>query len=123
MESGEVGTELRNTLGDGKTQESGNAEGVKMGKMRGSGKAECDRIVGRWMNGRVTERQTDRRKEGWTDRRKEGRTDGQKDGTYCAGVKDLASAYVLCPRLTEQCVSFYLEGSGSRKGLRKGLQR
>ena len=80
-----------------------------------SGKAECDRIVGRWMNGRVTERQTVGRTEGRTDRR--------KDGTYCAGVKDLASAYVLCPRLTEQCVSFYLEGSGSRKGLRKGLRR
>ena len=79
-----------------------------------SGKAE-DRIVGRWMNGRVTERQTEGRKEG--------RTEGQKDGTYCSGVKDLASAYVLCPRLTEQCVSFYLEGSGSRKGLRKGLRR
>ena len=114
-----------------------------MQKTQESGKAECDRIVGRWMNGRVTERQTDGRKEGRTegrtdgrkegqmDGRKDGRTDGQmegrterrKDGTYCAGVKDLASAYVLCPRLTEQCVSFYLEGSGSRKGLRKGLRR
>ena len=31
-------------------------------------------------------------------------------------MKDLASAYVLCPRLTEQCVSFYLEGSGLGKG-------
>ena len=47
----------------------------------------------------------------------------RKSGTYNAGVKDLASAYVLCPRLMEQCVSFYLEGAGSRKGLRKGLQR
>ena len=126
LKSGEVGTELQNTLGGGKTQESRNAEGAgkrKCGRSgnaesagkRKSGKAECDRIVGRWMNGRVTERQTDRRKEG--------RTKGRKDGTYCAGVKDLASAYVLCPRLTEQCVSFYLEGSGSRKGLRKGLRR
>ena len=35
LESGEVGTELRNTLGDGKTQESGNAEGV--------GKRKCGR--------------------------------------------------------------------------------
>ena len=77
-----------------------------MRKARESGKAECDRIVGRWMKGRVTERQTDGRKEGRT----KGRTEGRKDGTYCAGVKDLASAYVLCPRLTEQCVSFYLEG-------------
>ena len=122
-ESGEVGTELRNTLGGGKTQESGNAEGAEMRKARESGKAECDRIVGRWMNGRVTERQTDRRKEGRTKGWEEGRTEGRKDGTYCAGVKDLASAYVLCPRLTEQCVSFYLEGSGSWKGLRKGLWR
>ena len=42
------------------------------------------RIVGRWMNGRVTERQTDGQKEGRTERRtdgwKEGRTDGKKDG-------------------------------------------
>ena len=152
-----------------KARGSGNAEGAGKRKCGRRGKAEmrkaeCDRIVGRWMNGRgVTERrtdgrkegrtdgkkdgqkegrtdgrkdgQTDRRTEGWTDRRKEGRTDGRKDGrkegrtegrtdgTYCAGVKDLASAYVLCPRLTEQCVSFYLEGSGSRKGLRKGSRR
>ena len=96
-------------LGGGKR---GKAE---MRKAQESGKAECDRIVGRWMNGRVTERQMEGRKEGWTE--------GWKDGTYCAGVKDLASAYVLCPRLTEQCVSFNLEGSGSRKGLRKGLWR
>ena len=91
------------------------AEKAEMQKARESGKAECDRIVGRWMNGRVTERQMEGRKEGWTE--------GWKDGTYCAGVKDLASAYVLCPCLTEQCVSFYLEGSGSQKGLRKGLWR
>ena len=64
--------ELWNTLGGGKTQESG--------------KAECDRIAGRWtqMNGRVTERQTDRWKEGWkegqTDRKKDRKKDGQKDG-------------------------------------------
>ena len=146
-------------------QESRNAEGV--GKRNAEGaemrKTECDRIVGRWMNGRgVTERRTDGWKEGRMDGRKDGRTDGRTDGwkegrtegrtdgrkkdrwtdgrrtdgwkkdgqtegrtdrTYCAGVKDLASAYVLCPRLTEQCVSFYLEGSGSRKGLRKGSRR
>ena len=118
-----------------KARESGNAEGAEMRKMRESRKAECDRIVGRWMNGRVMERQTDRwtdgkkdgwtegRTDGWMEGRTKGWTKGPKDGTYCAGVKDLASAYVLCPRLTEQCVSFYLEGSGSRKGLRKGLQR
>ena len=90
-----------------KVRESGNAEGAEMRKAWESGKAECDRIVGRWMKGRVTERQTDGRKEGRTKGRKEGRTEGRKDGMYCAGVKDLASAYVLCPRLTEQCVSFY----------------
>ena len=26
---------------------------------------------------------------------------GERCGTYIVGVKDLASAYVLCPRLTE----------------------
>ena len=41
-----------------KAWESGNTE--SMGK-RKHGKAECDRIVGRWMNGRVTERQTEGR--------------------------------------------------------------
>ena len=40
-------------------------------------------------------------------------TDRQKDGTYSAGVKDSASAYVLCPRLTEQlCLSIW-KGIGS----------
>ena len=40
--------------------------------------------------------------DGWTD----GWMDGRMDRTYSAGVKDLASAYVLCPRLTEQlCLS------------------
>ena len=87
LESGEVGTELRNTLGGGKMQESGNAEGAGKRKCGRSGnaeraemrKAECDRIVGRWMNGRgVTERRTDGRKK---DRRmEEGRTDRRKDG-------------------------------------------
>ena len=46
------------------------------------------RKCGWWMN------------EGVTD----GRTEGRKDGTYSAGLKDSASAYVLCPRLTEQCI-------------------
>ena len=54
-----------------KAWECGNAEGAEMRKMRESRKAECDRIMGRWI-GRVTERQTDRPKEG--------RTDGKKDG-------------------------------------------
>ena len=44
------------------------------------------------MNERVTER----------------RTEGRKDRTYSAGLKDSASAYVLCPRLTEQwCLSIW----------------
>ena len=35
-------------------------------------------------------------------------TDGRTDGTYSAGVKDSASAYVLCPHLTEQlCLSIW----------------
>ena len=57
-----------------------------------------------------------------TDERRvtDGWTDGRKDGTYSAGVKDSASAYVLCPRLTERFVSFYLEG-GREYG--KGLGR
>ena len=39
---------------------------------------------------------------------------------YSTGVKDSASAYVLCPRLTEQFVSFYLEGGWEHgKGLRR----
>ena len=38
----------------------------------------------------------------------EGVTEGWKDGTYSAGLKDSASAYVLCPRLTEQwCLSIW----------------
>ena len=40
-------------------------------------------------------------------------TDGRTDGTYIAGVKDSASAYVLCPRLSEQlCLSIW-KGIGS----------
>ena len=38
----------------------------------------------------------------------DGRMDGRKDGTYSAGVKDSASAYVLCPCLMEQlCLSIW----------------
>ena len=40
LESREVGTELRNTLGGGKTQESGNAEGAGKRKCGRRGKAE-----------------------------------------------------------------------------------
>ena len=47
--------------------------------------------------------------DGQTDRR----TEGQKDGTYSAGVKDSASAYVLCPRLTEQLCLLIWKGIGS----------
>ena len=61
-----------------KARGSGNAEGVgkrkcgkaEMRKARESGKAECDRIVGRWMDGRgVTERRMDGKKDGWTEGR------------------------------------------------------
>ena len=53
-----------------KARESENAEGAEMRKTRESGKAECDRIVGRWMDGRgVTERRMDGKKDGWTEGR------------------------------------------------------
>ena len=53
-----------------------------------------------------------------TNGRKDGRTNGQKDGTYSAGVKDSASAYVLCPRLTEQlCLSIWKGIGKCGKGL------
>ena len=35
---------------------------------------------------------------------------GRKSGTYDAGVKDLASAYVLCPRLAEYGVFRFTDG-------------
>ena len=58
---------------------------------------------------RVTD---ERRGDGRTDRQ----TEGQKDRTYSAGLKDSASAYVLCPRLTEQwCLSIW-EGVGNTEG-------
>ena len=67
------------------------------------------------------------RTDGWTDGQTEGRKDGQtdrrKDGTYSAGVTDSASAYVLCPRLTEQlCLSIW-KGVGNTErdgGFREG---
>ena len=34
----------------------------------------------------------------------------RKSGTYNAGVKDLASAYVLCPRLAEYGVFQFTDG-------------
>ena len=87
LESGEGGTELQNTLGGGKMQESGNAEGAGKRKCGRRGKAEmrkaeCDRIMGRWMNGRgVTEEgRTDGRMDGRKDGRTDGRTDGWKEG-------------------------------------------
>ena len=62
----------------------------------------------------------------------DGWMDGRKDGTYSAGVKDSASAYVLCPRLTEKlCLSIWkgvgntekdledFERDESRKGMRE----
>ena len=53
----------------------------------------------------------------------DGRTDGRKDGTYSAGVKDSASAYVLCPRLTEQlCLSIW-KGIGSAERDLEGFRK
>ena len=114
----QVTDERRVTDGRTEGRKDGRTEGRKDGRTEGR---KDGRMEGR-KDGR-TEGRTDGRKDGRKDGRTKGWTKGRKDGTYCAGVKDLASAYVLCPRLTEQCVSFYLEGSGSRKGLRKGLQR
>ena len=46
--------------------------------------------------------------DGQMDGRMDGRKDRRKDRTYSTGVKDSASAYVLCPRLTEQlCLSIW----------------
>ena len=54
MESGEVGTELRNTLGDGKTKESGNAEGAGKRKCGRSENAEkCREKVIKFINHRI----------------------------------------------------------------------
>ena len=55
-----------------------------------------------------------------TDGREDGRMNGRKDGTYSAGVKDSASAYVLCPRLMEQlCLSIWKGIGNCGKGLRR----
>ena len=58
LESGEVGTELRNTLGGGKMQESGNAEGVGKRKCGRRGKAEMwkERKYGRSGNAESMEK-------------------------------------------------------------------
>ena len=65
---------------------------------------------------------TDGRKNGRTERRKDGMTEGRNDGTYSAGLKDSASAYVLCPRLTEQlCLSIW-EGVGNTERDLEGFQ-
>ena len=42
----------------------------------------------------------------------EWRSDGRMDGTYSAGLKDSASAYVLCPRLAEQWYLSIWKGVG-----------
>ena len=66
---------------------------------------------------RVTD---DMKGDGWTDRQ----TDERKDGTYSAGVKDLASAYVLCPRLTEQlCLSIWKGVGNTERDLERFRER
>ena len=48
----------------------------------------------------------------------------RKSGTYNAGVKDLASAYVLCPHLAECGVFRFTDGikaHGVTRGLGAGL--
>ena len=44
----------------------------------------------------------------------------RKSGTYNAGVKDLASAYVLCPRLAE-CGVFRFTDGIKVHGVTRGL--
>ena len=44
----------------------------------------------------------------------------RKSGTYNAGVKDLASAYVLCPRLAE-CGVFQFTDGTKVYGVTRGL--
>ena len=44
----------------------------------------------------------------------------RKSGTYNAGVKDLASAYVLCPRLAE-CGVFRFTDGMTVYGVTRGL--
>ena len=51
-------------------------------------------------------------------------TDRQTDGTYSAGVKDSASAYVLCPRLTEQlCLSIWKGVGNTGRDLERFRER
>ena len=45
----------------------------------------------------------------------------RKSGTYNAGVKDLASAYVLCPCLTECGVFRFTDGT-KVYGVTRGLE-
>ena len=45
----------------------------------------------------------------------------RKSGTYSAGVKDLASAYVLCPRLAECGVFRFTDGT-KVYGVTRGLE-
>ena len=72
------------------------------------------------MDGRKDERTDGGWKGERTERRTDGRTNGRKDGTYSAGVKDSASAYVLCPCLTEQlCLSILERDRKCGKGLRR----
>ena len=53
-----------------------------------------------------------------------GRTEGRTDGTYSAGVKDSASAYVLCPRLTEQlCLSIWKGVGNTERNLERFQER
>ena len=45
----------------------------------------------------------------------------RKSGMYNAGVKDLASAYVLCPRLAECGVFRFMDGT-KVYGVTRGLE-
>ena len=71
---------------------------------------------------KVTDGRKDERTDGRTGGRTDGMTNGRKDGAYSAGVKDSASAYVLCPRLMEQlCLSIW-KGIGSAERNLEGFR-
>ena len=81
--------------------------------------AECGRWTDRSYGIRWAEWKCGKGAEVWNEVRKKGRC-----GTYNVGVKDLASAYVLCPRLAE-CggLSIYGRNRGLRnnKGIGSGV--
>ena len=85
--------------GKAETQKQGNAEMWKAWESRNTETRKCRNVegVGKQKCGNV---------EVWKCRRYR-KAEKQNILHRC---ESLASAYVLCPRLTKQCVSFYLKG-------------